>query len=236
MALSETIVRKNTAANVLRWGTGASSIDPGRIPTQDRLGGGGEKAATSGNSNTGGIAPGWMIPDASEIFAAKVRDDVAHAEVLGRWPSTLIHDNSEEVLEMFAAFGKKNPACLRRKPGGIANAGESADGPWDCARCFQSYRETEEEAFQRFIYQAKASKRDRHGSRHPTVKPVKLVEILATLITPAGGTILDPFAGSGTTGKAALNRGFNVILIEQEPAYYDDCLRRLRDWQKRKPK
>ena len=124
MALSETIVRKNTAANVLRWGTGASSIDPGRIPTQDRLGGGGEKAATSGNSNTGGIAPGWMIPDASEIFAAKVRDDVAHAEVLGRWPSTLIHDNSEEVLEMFAAFGKKNPACLRRKPGGIANAGE----------------------------------------------------------------------------------------------------------------
>jgi DNA modification methylase len=73
------------------------------------------------------------------------------------------------------------------------------------ARFFQSYQETDDEAIQRFYYQAKASKNDRCGSLHPTVKPVKLLESFITLITPCGGTVFDPFAGTGTTGEAAMN-------------------------------
>lgn len=78
----------------------------------------------------------------------------------------------------------------------------------------------------RFFYSAKASKMDRAGSKHPTVKPVSLMQWLCRLITPPGGTILDPFAGSGTTGAAARNKGFNCILIEREAEYQQDIRNR----------
>lgn len=78
----------------------------------------------------------------------------------------------------------------------------------------------------RFHYSAKASKADRAGSKHPTVKPVALMEWLCALVTPPGGTVLDPFAGSGTTGVAARAKGFNVVLCERESEYVADILRR----------
>jgi site-specific DNA-methyltransferase (adenine-specific) len=56
-------------------------------------------------------------------------------------------------------------------------------------------------------------------SRHPTVKPVELMRYFCRLVTPPGGTVLDCFAGSGTTGVAALAEGFDVILVEREPDY-----------------
>ena len=78
-----------------------------------------------------------------------------------------------------------------------------------------------------FKYQAKAPKKERpvivreDGTKiqHPTVKPLKLMEWLVTLITPEGGTILDPFAGTGTTLQAAVNKGFNPIGIEADEDY-----------------
>ncbi|QQP88548.1 site-specific DNA-methyltransferase [Skermanella sp. TT6] len=79
----------------------------------------------------------------------------------------------------------------------------------------------------RFFYNAKASKQDRAGSEHPTVKPVALMQYLVKLVTPVGGTVLDPFAGSGTTGEAAVEAGMNVILIEREAEYVEDISRRL---------
>lgn len=78
----------------------------------------------------------------------------------------------------------------------------------------------------RFHYSAKASKADRAGSKHPTVKPVSLMQWLCRLITPPGGTILDPFAGSGTTGAAARLEGFRAILIEREAEYQRDIRNR----------
>ena len=69
------------------------------------------------------------------------------------------------------------------------------------------------------FYHAKAGKEDRAGSKHPTVKPVALMQYLIRHITPPGGTVLDPFAGSGTTGEAALREGFDCILMEAEPEY-----------------
>ncbi len=75
-----------------------------------------------------------------------------------------------------------------------------------------------------FLYQAKASRSERtHGGtvecHHPTVKPVALMRWLCRLVTPPGGTLLDPFAGSGTTGVAALREGLQAILIEREAEY-----------------
>lgn len=73
-----------------------------------------------------------------------------------------------------------------------------------------------------FRYQAKAPTRERpkvDGIAHPTVKPLALMRWLVRLVTPAAGTVLDPFAGSGTTAEASVLEGFHCIAIEREAAY-----------------
>ena len=79
----------------------------------------------------------------------------------------------------------------------------------------------------RLFYTSKADASDRAGSKHPTVKPLDLMRYLVRLVTPLGGMVLDPFAGSGTTGEAAQLEGFNAVLIEREAEYVADIQRRL---------
>lgn len=79
----------------------------------------------------------------------------------------------------------------------------------------------------RFFYTAKADAHDRIGTGHPTVKPLDLMQWLSRMLCPPGGTILDLFAGSGSTGEAAYREGFNAILIEREPEYQADIARRM---------
>lgn len=143
----------------------------------------------------------------------------------GRWPANFVHDGSEDVLAGFPVTGPSksglrgtqqrhdvsSPETARPKAGtntvrGIDDAGGSAA---------------------RFFYCAKAGKNDRAGSKHPTVKPIALMRWLVRLITPPGGVVLDPFAGSGTTGQAAMEEGFDAILIEREPEYVADIKRRM---------
>lgn len=74
----------------------------------------------------------------------------------------------------------------------------------------------------RFMYVAKAPKSERpvvDGTAHPTVKPLALMRWLVRMVTPPGGVVLDPFAGSGTTLEAAMLEGFNVIGVEREADY-----------------
>lgn len=72
----------------------------------------------------------------------------------------------------------------------------------------------------RFFYCAKASKTDRGADNvHPTVKPTDLMRYLCRLVTPPGGTVLDPFTGSGSTGKAARLEGFGFIGFELSEEY-----------------
>ncbi len=74
----------------------------------------------------------------------------------------------------------------------------------------------------RFFYTAKAGKEDREdGNTHPTVKPTDLMRYLCRLVTPPGGVVLDPFTGSGSTGKAAILEGFRFIGIEREAEYVE---------------
>ena len=86
----------------------------------------------------------------------------------------------------------------------------------------------QQEGVSRFFYCAKASKKERgEGNKHPTVKPIKLMEYLCRLVTPPNGIVLDPFAGSGSTLIAARNEGFGFIGIEREADYIEIIYRRL---------
>ena len=84
----------------------------------------------------------------------------------------------------------------------------------------------------RFFYCPKASKKDRdEGNTHPTVKPTALMAYLCRLITPTGGTVLDPYMGSGSTGKAAVSEGFDFIGCELDEEYYKIATARINQQQ-----
>jgi site-specific DNA-methyltransferase (adenine-specific) len=158
------------AANVLAHGTGGINVDGCRVGTEERYN---PAAGNKANGNSLNMSKIGMPQDAEGQNA------------LGRWPSNLIHDGSDEVVELF--------------PQTVGKTGSAA----------------------RFFYTTKVSKSERgQGSNHPTVKPIALMRYLCRLVTPPGGTVLDPYMGSGTTGKAALLEGFDFIGIEREPNYF----------------
>jgi hypothetical protein len=202
----------------LAWGTGAVNIDASRVPTSDKLGGGGETGSVA-------IQAGWRrqwMDDPKKIaeHADKITAHVVKAERLGRWPANVVHDGSDEVEAAFAQFGDRRSCNTpsNARPVGTVLRGSRAQG-----RIYPG----ENGSASRFFFCAKASKRERNGSQHPTIKPLKLVEWMCRLITPVGGMVLDPFAGTGTTGEAAANCGMNAILIEKEDEYVADMRRRL---------
>jgi DNA modification methylase len=196
---------KTVAANVLRWRTGALNIGACRVPTDETI------------TATRNIALG---SSSGGVYSAATKPGVYVQQEGGRWPANVVTDGSAEVVGMFPSqnSGKANPNLKRHAGGGVIY------GECDGGQPKVSHGDSGSAA--RFFYSAKASKQDRNGSKHPTVKPISLMEWLATLITPPGGTILDPFAGSGTTGAAATNKGFNAILCEREAEYVADTVRR----------
>ena len=210
------------AANVLRWGTGALNIDGTRIATGDSLGGGDQSARTK--TKVEGWDRPWM-QDATmkAAHADRVNANVAKAEALGRWPANVIHDGSDEVVGMFPVTTNGTGAVKKATSAGWqANAYGKESRPSGTPNI--EYGDTGSAA--RFFYSAKASKADRAESKHPTVKPVNLMRWLVRLVTPPGGTVLDPFAGSGTTGLAARLEGFRSVMCEREAEYIDDIKRR----------
>jgi DNA modification methylase len=192
------------AANVLEHGTGAINIDGCRVGME------------GGARSDGGDVRTESQPGA--IGAYKSSPLVAG---LGRWPANIIHDGSEEVMAAFPdAPGQLFASTTApRKTGNVYG---DAKGP----RTDMPPRDDGGSAA-RFFYTAKADANDRLGSKHPTVKPVDLMQWLCRLVTPKGGTILDPFAGTGTTGEAAFREGFNAVLIEREEEYQADIRRRM---------
>jgi site-specific DNA-methyltransferase (adenine-specific) len=194
--------------NVLAHGTGAMNIDACRVEVDAPRPGRSTAQSKSGLTGLGG---------AVTYGSYGVRGSIAIEDTTqGRWPANVTHDGSDEVLEAFAAFGEKQTTMRRgyTNDRDAAVYGKYANSPTNPSN---TYADTGTAA--RFFYCAKASKAERNGSKHPTVKPVNLMRYLCKLVTPKGGTVLDPFAGSGTTGEAATHEGFNAILIEQEPEY-----------------
>lgn len=117
----------------------------------------------------------------------------------GRWPANVVTDGSGEVVAMFPSE----------------------------AGAFAPVRHGDTGSAARFFYTAKADSDDRLGSKHPTVKPVDLIQWLVRLITPKGGLVLDPFAGTGTTAEACFREGMRCMLVEWETEYQADIRRRM---------
>ncbi len=200
------------AANVLQHGTGAINIDGCRVGTEEDLNGGRyseNKQGDDGNTYGSGI---------------NLRSVLDYVQPTGRWPANIIHDGSEEVV---AAFPETNGSKATE---GVQRYGRSAGIMGNVGALRDGRPEGHDDAggsAARFFYTAKADANDRVGSKHPTVKPVDLMQWLCRLVTPPGGTVLDPFAGTGTTGEAAFREGFNAVLIEREEEYQADIRRRM---------
>ena len=192
------------ANNVLTYGVGGINIDGCRVGRADGDdSSAGNRTATFGTQDTssGGDGSGGWSQNSE-----------------GRFPANFIHDGSDEVLELFpnskgGAFPKKsNIPTGRHYEGGwgaVDNGVRTEMGDGSAAR---------------FFYCAKASKKDRNEgtpNNHPTVKPTDLMRYLCRLVTPPNGTVLDPFTGSGSTGKAAVLEGFNFIGVEQSAEYIE---------------
>ena len=370
------------AANWEAHGTGALNIDGCRVATDDKLGGGAEKAETSAAFTNEGWRRPWMDdPAALEKQAAKIRENVAKSEALGRWPANLILSGEDEVVALFPVTksgamkagtiraaqdgpgsvcygtygGNATSAPIEASEGSAArffyqvknvcsakavtispcnqknvNAAEWSSNPskqvedsvqrlvaiaanlagnplsalislfmidtaselklngvtntqtilsiaqkfWreslltstqgtkenrvsDAALSAQTFTTMIIQSLlsidgcadvatlgtivtslelgakgcseppSRFMYCAKASKADRnehvethgHSNTHVTVKPTDLMAYLCRLVTPAGGVVLDPFMGSGSTGKAAMREGFRFIGCELSAEY-----------------
>ena len=233
---------KTVAANVLKWGTGGINIDGCRVGTDESL-----QRVSGGSDNAVGE---WGL-----------KGKHTSPQPQGRFPANLIHDGSQEVMDLFpdtkpSKVQPRNQAPREAKSKGAEKARTGVMGHNDNGG-----------SAARFFYCPKASKKDRdeglegfeetsrkqfassgrtmvHGewietnseplprkNTHPTVKPTALMAYLCRLITPPGGTVLDPYMGSGSTGKAAVSEGFDFIGCELDEEYYKIATARINQQQ-----
>lgn len=194
------------AKNVLTHGTGALNIDGCRVGDE----GGTAKSNPAKRESVSAYGDG--LNGGGVVSIDK-----------GRWPANVILD--EEAGELL------NEQSGTRKSGTYTSGGD----------VYNEYGFNERPELQgstggasRFFYAAKVSKKERNlgladgeKSSHPTVKPVALMTYLIRLITPPGGTVLDPFVGSGSTGIAAAREGFDFVGIDNNVEYLEIAEKRI---------
>lgn len=232
---------KTGALNIAKHGVGAVNIDGCRVPTNGEA----FHVPQSDPANRAGVVGSDLgISRASkDRFQAAQRASIEKTQTLGRSPSNLILDGSPDVVALFpSSNGDRRGKCNGTRPGGFGNVGadkgspepngQTYDDSGSNARFFHQFAPTEEDyewaiasdlisedRGDAIVYNVKAGKGDRAGSKHPTVKPIALMQYLIRHITPPGGVVLDPFAGSGTTAEAARREGHDCIIMEAEPTY-----------------
>ena len=223
ITLARKPLRGTVAANVQTYGTGAINVDGCRVATE------GARRKLDATVVT------------RSMFGAMGGSRADGETTEGRFPANLIHDGSEEVLAVFPDSDPHFSDTPIRATGlGFGSSGSGGTRermPKDAGSAA------------RFFYSPKASKADREEgldafpaetvtdgretpnntprqrgtterrNTHPTVKPTELMRYLCRLITPPGGVVLDPFAGSGSTGKAARLEGFRFIGIDLDEKY-----------------
>lgn len=204
------------AANVLAHGTGALNIDGCRVPV-DPAADASQLRTMSRSQRTDDMhGQEWGLSKGGGDTPTVVRAD-------GRWPANVVHDGSPEVVEAFPVAPGQQGVVKGTEPSSpFANV--YGDMP---SRSGRADPRNDSGSAARFFYTAKADAEDRLGSKHPTVKPTDLMRWLVRLITPPGGVVLDPFAGTGSTGVACIAEGFDFILIEREAEYVADIERRI---------
>jgi hypothetical protein len=229
-----TVARKplsgTVAETVTTWGTGAINVDGCRVGTS--------KSVPSSPS-TGGQWYGDGGENGTES---------GHNPNIGRFPANLIHDGSDEVVGLFPETTTGKPtvgsqpttgevfgAYAQRSTVGGGDSGSAArffycakaskadrDDGCDALPFRESAEMVDRDEDSPGIQSPRAGAGRKNGARnfHPTVKPTDLMRYLCRLVTPPGGTVLDPFMGSGSTGRGALEEGFRFIGIERDPEYF----------------
>jgi hypothetical protein len=133
-----------------------------------------------------------------------------------RWPANLIHDDSDEVLELFPTTASNSAARFFY----CAKASKSdRDEGCDELPSKQIGTYAQDEWSRQHMGNTPDARREARHNTHPTVKPTALMRYLCRLVTPPNGIVLDPFSGSGSTGKAAILEGFRFVGIEQDETY-----------------
>lgn len=219
---------KTVAKNVLKWGTGALNIDGCRIEAGSEYAkaGFGPRYGASSMPQMGGHQSRPYVEDAI-ASGAPVKDSKPHE--CGRFPANLVLDEeAAEALDEQSGItkisGGSGPATARST---LSFGGEKCQGYGEMSRA-NAGGLGDVGGASRFFYVAKASKSDRgEDNKHPTVKSTKLMSYLCRLVTPPGGTVLDPFMGSGSTGVAAKAEGFQFVGIERDAEYFSVCERRI---------
>lgn len=201
--------------NFEKWGTGGMDIDAGRIAGEPW------KWGTQTDISGGGF--GTKRPSDGYYHAKNVVGGEN-----GRWPANIVHDGSEEVLEVFP-FSKGQQGDVR----GTEKSKPGDDDQGSAARffyCAKASREDRNEGLEDFSkkpllwssgtknpgsFQAEGTDRSSQNN-HPTVKPTDLMRWLVRLFVPKNGICLDPFNGSGSTGKACMYENLKYIGVEME--------------------
>lgn len=185
------------AENVLTHSTGALNIDGCRVPTDEQIKGGSGGLLSHQRDNTDYPQNVWQPSEQ------------------GRWPANFVHDglNAEEWSRFFYCA----KASKADRDDGVSLAATSAAEMVD------------RDADSAGMNSPRAGAGRTSGARndHPTVKPTALMQWLVRLVTPPGGTVLDPFTGSGSTGKACMLEGFEFIGFEMDPHYCEIAEQRI---------
>jgi len=201
------------ANNVLTYGVGGINIDGCRVPSPDNDG----KVWIRGGDGVNARSGSKQAQDNPQLNG---ETHTVEPNALGRFPANFIHDGSDELLELFPSV----------------KADESAARFFYCAKASKKDRNEGLEGFAEWTWKdqgfrdndsthlsprAGAGRTSSNANHHPTVKPTDLMRYLCRLVTPPNGTVLDPFTGSGSTGKAAVLEGFNFIGVEQSAEYIE---------------
>jgi len=203
---------KTIVKNVLEWGTGGINIDASRVDNISEK----EKNWTpQRQSTTANISFGE---------GGKVGKEIQMYNTEGRFPANIIFDEeagkildeqSNQTSRFFycpkASKKDRNEGCneLEEKMSGH----NKYDKCGKCGKYLLGQLACECEEPERTYIASK--------NHHPTVKPTDLMAYLVRMVTPKGGTVLDPFMGSGSTGKASVREGFNFVGIEREDEYME---------------
>lgn len=209
------------AQTVLTHGNGALNIDACRTGAEPRV------------NHAGGTSSLQRVSRVEQGYRDHVTESVGEAStVSGRWPTNAVFvhhpdcgpDDGAPCADdcHVAALDEQSGTSVSRagKPRASAQPGDG----WGMTATGTEHNDSggASRFFPTFRYQAKAPRAERpqvDGRGHPTVKPLALIQWLVRLLTPPGGTVLDPFAGSGTTGQAARAEGHRALLIERDPTY-----------------
>jgi len=206
------------ADNVMTWGCGAINIDGCRVGEREKV----QYTGVRHKSSFGGETQDYKNPNKYEKSIEPLP--------VGRWPANVIFDEeAAQVLDAQSGHSVSKPHVQRKK------AIKSIAKGYESAR-ISNVTHNDSGGASRFFYVAKASKAEREAgldsdgdraNHHPTVKPIELMRYLVRLVTPKGGTVLDPFMGSGSTGCAAMLEGMDFVGIDITPEYVEIARRRI---------